>query len=586
MKKITINTAIVLAATLVSCEDDFLNYGEYVLNTNEYVSETIGGVTNFANNVYNYLDYEFGQNYSGAMLASATDEAVYSLANNSIQGFVNGGWSVANSLDSRWSNDYKGIQCANFYLDNYQGMTFDDYKYNGTYDADMFHYYNSFLEVRALRAYYYLDLVRNYGDVPYFTKTMTVEEVNSLKRTNALVVLDSVMAECDAIVDTILADYTNPPVADIGYGKELLRADKAFVLATKARAAMLAASPMYNPSNDKAPLKRAIEATKELIDWCESKGKTIQSTSYDKIASAFALEAKEVIFSRLVYGKIQTSTHEQYNYPVGINGAGAGGNCPSQTLVDAYEMKATGLGISDNASGYDPENPYVGRDPRFELTVAYNGSVWPTCYVDTIDGVLVNTLETFEGGASGLPKTGATPTGYYLRKGLDGMIDFRSGSTGLSSSYHSWILFRLGEFYLNYAEAVFMYSGDPNNAEFGMSANDAVNVIRKRAGMPVFPSDLAGDDWMRKYKNERFVELAFEGHRFYDLRRWKGASDGIDAEHCMKEVSVMSITKNADGSFKYTKKVQNRVWDNKMYLFPITQSEVVKNPNLGQNPGW
>ena len=140
----------------------------------------------------------------------------------------------------------------------------------------------------------------------------------------------------------------------------------------------------------------------------------------------------------------------------------------------------------------------------------------------------------------------------------------------------------MGEFYLNYAEAVYKYTGSADDAsEFGMTAREAVNVIRNRTDvkMPALPTGMSSDAFWTKYQNERMVELAFEGHRFYDLRRWKEGDK-------MKNITEMKLTKNEDGSIKYERKTINRTWEDKMYLFPIPQSERMKNPNLMQNTGW
>ena len=120
------------------------------------------------------------------------------------------------------------------------------------------------------------------------------------------------------------------------------------------------------------------------------------------------------------------------------------------------------------------------------------------------------------------------------------------------------------------------YKVDP---EFGTSANDMVYKTRKRAGMPAFPAEMSADAWWKKYKNERMVELAFEGHRFWDVRRWK------EADKHFTSIDEMKITKNGSG-FAYTRNTVNRQWDDKMYLFPIPRTEIMKNPNLEQNPGW
>ena len=191
-------------------------------------------------------------------------------------------------------------------------------------------------------------------------------------------------------------------------------------------------------------------------------------------------------------------------------------------------------------------------------------------------------LQTYYGGVNAEPLVGATPTGYYLKKLLHGDVDLTS-KTKLQGDYHTWVTYRLGEFYLNYAEAAFKYLGSATatSADLPMSADEAVDKIRKRAGMPDFPTSLSNGEWWSKYQNERMVELAFEGHRFYDVRRWKEGSK-------LATITEMKITKNEDGTFTYTRNVVNRGWDDKMYFFPISKSELLKhtNPDFKQNPGW
>ena len=144
---------------------------------------------------------------------------------------------------------------------------------------------------------------------------------------------------------------------------------------------------------------------------------------------------------------------------------------------------------------------------------------------------------------------------------------------------------RLGEFYLDYAEAAFKYLGsaDAVSADLPMSAREAVNVIRNREDvkMPELAEGLSNDEFWKKYENERMVELAFEDHRFYDVRRWKEGNK-------LATITEMKITKNEDGTFTYKRNVVNRGWDDKMYFFPISKSELLKhtNPDFKQNPGW
>jgi hypothetical protein len=182
-------------------------------------------------------------------------------------------------------------------------------------------------------------------------------------------------------------------------------------------------------------------------------------------------------------------------------------------------------------------------------------------------------LETFVGGVNGLPNANATPTSYYLKKYVDGTTQI-SGN-GENSFYHVWVTFRLAEFYLNYAEALLNLS---DKSGFSMTATQAINTVRKRAGL----ADLSDAQvTLEACKKERFVELAFEGHRFFDVRRWK------EGAKYFTTIYGLDITRSGD-SFTETKKVvQNRQWDeSKMNFFPIPQSEILKAGSLEQNPGW
>lgn len=397
---------------------------------------------------------------------------------------------------------------------------------------------------------------------------VTTDQVNSLTRTPAQEIFNAIIAECDKLSTELPADYTKLGLDGIAPA-ENGRVTCYAALALKARAALYAASPLFNPGNNKDLWRRAAEANKEVIETCTANG--FKLSKYSELWGPNNWSNNEMIFVRRYNGNI--STLEEYNFPMGVPG-GNSGNCPTQNMVDAYEMKATGKMWNETGSGYDASNPYAGRDPRFDMTIVKNGDTkWPSKNA--------NPIETFYGGLNAEPLSGATPTGYYLKKYLDSAIDLSANST-TKTSRHSWITYRLGEFYLNYAEAIFQYTGSADNAgEFGMTACEAVNIIRNRTDvkMPEFPTGLSADAFWNKYQNERMVELAFEGHRFYDLRRWK---DGDK----LKSIIEMKLTKNEDGTITYKRNVVNRVWDDKMYLFPIPQSERMKNPNLSQNAGW
>ena len=576
-----LNKLIVLAlaaTSLVACSDE-MNYNEYNIEDEEYVKRDFNSVGRLITACYNYLDYDFGNNYSGAMLASATDESEYAVPGNTIEKFYNGAWnSTTNAMGGVWSSCYNGIESCNLYLDKFLGLTFDELILNQDYEKQMNRYNNYQYEARWCRAYYYFNLVRQYGGVPLLTTTLkSANEINSMPRSTSDEVFQYIFDECDSIVDKIIPDQTALGSLAVSDNAETGRADQLAVLALKARAALYWASPLFNESGDKERYHKAARWTKELLDSCQKRNMEF-STKYENLwakdnyaAVAANNAAKEIIFDRRV--STTYSDIESYNYPVGIAGAGKGGNCPTQDLVDAYEM-TNGKAINEAGSGYDENNMFANRDPRLALTVAKNGDTkWPTANTAP--------LETFYGGLNAEPLLGGTPTGYYLKKLLHPAVDLSSNSK-YKSDTHTWVTFRLGEFYLNYAEAVFKYLGSATatSAEFPMSADEAVNKVRARVGMPAFPTDLSTEQWWRKYTNERRVELAFEGHRFWDVRRWK------EADKYFKGITEMKITKDAAGNLTYTREKVNRTWDDKMYLFPIPNSERLKNPNLTQNPGW
>lgn len=562
-------SVLTLALVFNSCSDQ-MNYSEYNDYDKDFVTLNFKNVGGLMTTIYLDLDTDFGA-YSGALLGSATDESQYAYSGHQIEDFYNGAWSPTNAKNSTWTTSYRGIANCNLFLEEFTDLTFPELQLNSDYPQQMFRYNNYKWEVRFLRAYFYFNLVRQYGDVPFTDKLLTAEETNELSRRPAQEIFDFILEECDAIKDEIIADYSN--IGDMALPEEPAetgRVDRLTVLALKARTALYAASPLFNTDNNQELWHRAAKANKELLDAAEASNMKLLSNYEDLWSRNNYADVSEIIFGRRANSTSRTL--EANNFPIGLEGT-KGGNCPTQTLVDAYEMQATGLRYDEPGSGYDASNPYEGRDPRFAMTIAKNGDEkWPNWNA--------NPLETYYGGINGEPLNGATPTSYYLKKYLQAAIDTRPSTA--NAFYHTWVTYRLGEFYLNYAEAVFKYLGTPyaTSSEFPMSAAEAVNQTRGRVQMPDVPGGLSNDAFWDKYKNERMVELAFEGHRFWDVRRWK------EADKHFKSIDQMKITKNGDGSFSYSRRTVDRLWDDKMYLFPIPQSDLVKNSNLVQNPGW
>ena len=554
MKLKNICFGIVCTVALVGCTDK-MDYHEYTNYGKEYVFSDFGRTAAFVNNIYSYLDYD---PLGTTSLASACDEAEMALNYSNVLDYTNGNWTALNPK-SQW-NYYTPIRAANYFLENGLNLEFSDLILNQDYEAQMKRYGRYQYEVRLLRAYYYFLLVRAYGDVPFTTKVLTEAEANSLERTPASQVFDFIISECDAVAPQLPVDYSKlDNDAAGGTNPEAGRVTRGAALALKARASLYCASKLFNDSENRDLYKRAATASLDVINYCGENNITLGK--YTDLWGADNWKASEMIFVRRVG---DTDDPERTNFPIGMENAKSG-NCPTQTLVDAYEMK--------NGGEPNQKDPYTGRDPRFAMTIAVNGDKWPNTNP--------NPLEIYTGGRDAAPVPYATPTGYYVKKYVDGATDI-SASTSSGGKRHSWITFRLGEFLLNYAEATFKYFGsaDIKDAELTMTAREAVNKVRKRTGvdMPDFPEGMSSSDFWSRYKNERMVELAFEGHRFWDVRRWK--------EGGFTSIGRMLITKNSDDSFTYTRSIKALVWDDKMYFYPIPDSEIRKNPNLKQNPGW
>ena len=554
MKLKNICFGIVCTVALVGCTDK-MDYHEYTNYGKEYVFSDFGRTAAFVNNIYSYLDYDL---LGTTSLASACDEAEMALNYSNVLDYTNGNWTALNPK-SQW-NYYTPIGAANYFLENGLNLEFSDLILNQDYEAQMKRYGRYQYEVRLLRAYYYFLLVRAYGDVPFTTKVLTEAEANSLERTPASQVFDFIISECDVVAPQLPVDYSKlDNDAAGGTNPEAGRVTRGAALALKARASLYCASKLFNDSENRDLYKRAATASLDVINYCGENNITLGK--YTDLWGADNWKASEMIFVRRVG---DTDDPERTNFPIGMENAKSG-NCPTQTLVDAYEMK--------NGGEPNQKDPYTGRDPRFAMTIAVTGDKWPNTNP--------NPLEIYTGGRDAAPVPYATPTGYYVKKYVDGATDI-SASTSSGGKRHSWITFRLGEFLLNYAEATFKYFGsaDIKDAELTMTAREAVNKVRKRTGvdMPDFPEGMSSSDFWSRYKNERMVELAFEGHRFWDVRRWK--------EGGFTSIGRMLITKNSDDSFTYTRSIKALVWDDKMYFYPIPDSEIRKNPNLKQNPGW
>lgn len=427
-------------------------------------------------------------------------------------------------------------------------------------------------EMRFLRAFFYAKLLKFYGGVPIITASAPLGQDNyGVPRNTADEVTEFIVKQCDSAVNEL------PAFASVQRG----RISKEAAMALKGRTLLYAASPLWNPTNDQAKWTRARDANKAVMDIA---GIPLLSaaTKYHDIFNGRNNE--EVILARYftpnnAHGGGEWGSN-LWLYPNGFNGWGT--VVPTQNFVDAYEL-TNGKLPSDPTSGYNPQNPYVNRDPRFAETVLYNGAIFfdPNAKVNRpmeyyIDKAAPTDASKAgkESRSSSIEPWNSSKTSYNFRKYTDeGKPAF--GDKGANESISPYIYFRKSEFYLNYAECQIALGNDPE-------ARTAINAVRARVGMP--PVTESGAALLTRYRNERRVELVLEDLRFDDIRRWKigPAALGIPAMgvNILKNGAVFEYDYSliADGA---------RKWDDKLYLLPIPYSEIQKSNNtLTQNPGY
>lgn len=537
----------------------------------------------FLNRVYGSIPKYFYKYQFFAYLAGSSDEAEDSDVGNepSNVSFIWNTGSLTPSYDpleqnghdgavKRYQTFWGGIRDANVFLANVGTANIPNTRNRGRFTA----------EAKLLRAFYYLEMIKKYGPMPIVTEPFnTTTDYTALVRPTFQECVDFIVNECrEAIAIPEL------PIR-ITEEQERGRFTKAVGHAIISHALIYNASPLWNDSNDTGKWQAAATGSKEAITALTAGNEYELFPDYEEYFYSQSdmnpsPRDRETIFE-IKDGSPGTFTI--INALPSQPGQFKTGSAPTQELVDSYEMVATGepaiLGYSDEdhlnpiinpASGYDPNNPYEGRDPRFYATVWYNGAQW-----DNIRGN-IHTVETFIGGSDQLIKTPPnrknTHTGYYLRKFYNPKIQAGQGSPARFKK------FRLAEIYLNLAEAENEANGPTQEAY------NAINIVRARAGMPNLPLGLSQDEFRDRVRNERRVELVWEEHRFFDVRRWK-ILDQTD-----KLVTGMEITRNAPGDFSYQRFIVSRrnAWEDKYRIFPIPLGEtsIIPDFDLNQNPGW
>lgn len=551
-------------------------------------------VLNFRNNCYNNLNSSFTDQSSGQLLEAFSDDAFRAGTGPAFD------WHNAQLSPNRdffagsiWNQCWEGIRKCNLAL---LYLPQSKVSKDQITDNELAIWMS---EVKGLRAWYHFMLIKNFGPVPFVDEPFNPDFAgwSELTRPTYDEIASRIADECDEVIADGLLPLRWQTNTDYD------RMNLAAVYALKSRVLLYNASELNNPNSDQAKWQRAATASQQCLDVIGSEYSLISIESYDNLfnESANVLNSEIILRSRNNGSPIMNNANGVDLRDLGS--AIQNSNCgavPTQELVDCFELSDGALPVvaynnadhvnvsfSDGYSEDPGDNIYEGRDKRLESAIVFNGSAYgkykgqpaasPELVIYTYEGKPGTGFNSNPNSQEESDKRRST-TGYYGRK-------FRSasywGSTAGGTNAHK-IYFRLAEVYLNLAEA---------NCELEQldDAITALNVVRERAGQPQI-SDVPGfvktkDFLMQRIRNERRVELCFEGHRFYDQRRWNilNQTNGV--------VSGMKITSAGGdaGPFSYERvkieTVRNAVSD-KYLVLPLSEQEARRLDGMGQPAAW
>ena len=593
----------------ISCDDMFTPADENTRQEDAMVeeSEYAHGLLMYA---YDRLPY-----LTTTTTDIATDDAVTNLTTSSYLNMATGTWASDNNPMSVWDACKDGIQYVNKFFTiveqtkwapsaaSKQQMFIDRLKGEG-------------FGLRALFYYYLLQAHGGYADdgqlygVPLLTKPEDGSSDFNQPRATFADCVKQIFADCDSAIFYLPIDYEDKnseeeiPAKYLELGANVSNYNLVFgqkaknlmsgrnAEAIKAQAALLAASPAFRDQSGVSSAEAATLCANVLKRIGGLEGFDPTGNVWYKNKNKLEPNASEMPEILWREDRHKNATQERDNYPPTLYGLGRVN--PSQNLVDAFPMR-NGRPITDPASGYDPKNPYVGRDLRLADNVIYNGTIFHTQKYEIITG----TYPAIHGDKSETDDNinsidRSTRTGYYLKKLLrDDVVPL---SSSLIEQQHIYARIRYTEIFLAYAEAANDAWGpkaDPTGV--GFTAYDVIKAIRTRAGLgtdeygrqlpegDAYLEECANDQtkMTNLIRNERRIELCFENKRFWDLRRWLLPLN--------EPVMGMEINRNADtGELSYKIiEVEKRVFDNSYQCYgPIPKSEVLKWSNLKQNKGW
>lgn len=473
-----------------------------------------------------------------------------------------GGGDIWGSYIYYWNHGYSYLRKVNVFLEQMAAtgaLEFSDKK-------------RLVAEAKFIRAFIYFNLIERYGGVPIVTEAYDRQDIGSVtfKRNT----FDECVAFIQTNIDEALPDlpekYTS---TDANYG----RATKDASHALASRLWLYAASPLFNTTNDKTKWQKAAAAAAVFTENGD-RGFTLYQNYRDLFNQNSGAPQSEYIFTRnFTASTFQQAPANNLGRRYGAYGGWWASNGPTQNLVDDYDMingepAFTWSGDTKTinpASGYDPNHPYSNRDPRFEATILHDSSVF---HGDLLEMWVSATGAQF--GFDSWKQSSDNPrSSYWLRKFMP-----ETQPISFAERYTiPWPHFRLAEIYLNYAEANFELGDEAKCREY-------INKVRSRVGMPGIPNTVTGETLRQRLYNERRIELAFENHRFFDVRRWKIAN--VIENRPIYGMDVLKDLNTGVTTYSPVLLLQKNPYQDKMNLLPVETAEVRRNgPDL-QTPGW
>jgi starch-binding outer membrane protein, SusD/RagB family len=484
-----------------------------------------------------------------------------------------GGWTLEGNPIGSWDGWYTSIRYLNEFLENSDDLLYSvtDKLRDSTLNS------NRIGEAYFLRAWYQWLLLRTYGGFvdgsteamgyPIVTKVLTASDQLNLPRNTYEECVAQIVKDIDSAVVRLPLRYNNATDPFNGL-QNRGRACRLSALTLKAKVYLWAASPAYGPSTFEL-WDRAARASYAAI---QAYGSISNLAAYGNWYTTAAT------MDFIWISPASTSNALEYSYyPPSLFGSGL---CnPSQNIVDQFPAR-DGYPI-DQSPLYTAASPYVNRDPRLALNVFHNGMVYNTATIQTYDGG--------QDAPGGLSRQG-TRTGYYMRKLLSSTVRLTPGNVTSQERFHVYL--SRTELYLMFAEAANEAYG-PGVATLGASAYDVMIRVRRRAGID---ADLvasgnqdpymvaqrdAGKDAFRTFiRNERRLELAFEGHRFWDIRRWNEPLN-----HTIRGAQITRDASTGNLTFSY-RDVETHSFQDYMRYIPVPYNQTLIMSNLKQNSGW